>query len=464
MKPEMSDSEEDYLDQSIINTSAFCSDDLNLFVDCLTEICHRNTSINIKTKKNIRSRERQRHKKNHRSALNKTTAFENDEQYMALRSSSSCFSLNESVTDTTLSSINQSSNECDVSCISEQFNDIFAYFSEDVVTDKTLFEDSDESREIISPRSSREEKKTTAPPKRVQMTELQTKSRLILRKIADNEDDTKFKKPFEVAEKIDKKIQLEKNVPSDLAKSDERLNRTSIELNGGREKTYSSMSTLSLHESDSDTNSKRSSHDVNENQLPMKVRDRISYFNETIKSIQEAKSSSVSTPSTSEDDEERTLQRQKSKRRFQENRNYFEKMFKERMLREAILRRNDDENKKKSKSKIVEQKYENDELNQIDYSNEKLNAIRTYVQTKYLLERIQYLIKAITNMDEKRLEKMNLKLLKKFLIFIRDCSYKCQSVCFEIGENFLSDFEMNVLSAEELLISALKSAQLLKVE
>lgn len=463
------------LDQSVMNTSALHDGDLDMFHDVMEELCNKQTDFPSKmSRSNAMRKMRTRanpSKRNRSVALNRSTAFEHHERPDTCRWSSSCHSLND-FGNTTSSSINQSIEESNVSCISEQFNDILAYFSEDV--DQTLFECS-ESEDDETPISMREKKFSPShKSKHGKAKELQTKSRSLMDTIksqSESDQERSFKRPPPFS------IVLKKTSPKKQIGTTERMNRTLGDFSVNRPKNFSSASTLSLHESDSDTN--RNGNDVES--VPTKVRDRISFFNQTIGahfrsasptsatgSSTETTSSRTESPIATSDDEERILERQKSKRKFQQNRDFFEKWLHEQTQkkdREAAKTKTSFATAKKLPQKTADDKTivtANTNSNQIN-GIDKLNAVRTYVQTMYLLERIQSLVKAITRLDEQRLAKMNLKLLKKFLIFIRDCSNQCQTVCFEIGENFLTDFERNVLTADELLISAMKNAHLHEV-
>lgn len=423
----MTDGNDDSLNLSIINTSEINSEDFGLFVDCLEETCQRNT---LARKKTAKSRDRQRSKKSARTSLNQTTAFERDDYYAPLRSSSSCYSVNDGLDDSVATVVDHSVNEVDVSYINEMFSSLFPYLSEDVSTQ--LLEDSDHE----APRE-----KTNAAGKKTEVQQLQAKGEAYVQRANGGKDDRKFKKPY-----TPPKLRVQpRRAPA------ERMNQTT---NEAREKMYSSMSTLSLHESESDSNSKQSSDDLSDHLSAMKVRDRVSFFNETIKSMREPRTPPVSTPSTSSDDE-RALQRQRSKRTFQQNRDYFEKIFRERMVREKAARQQSaveaEANKKLAAPKAEKALAANGEM-----TNGRVAGAQIYAQTKNLLERIQYLVAVVKSLDEHRSEKINLKRLKKHLLFFRDCSHKFQSVCLDFDERFLSELERNVVAAEELLYSALK--------
>lgn len=223
----------------------------------------------------------------------------------------------------------------------------------------------------------------------------------------------------------------------------------------------STSSTASLHDSDSDTAFKKPNNVVKNGN----VRSKVAFFSDH-SSSDRSSSTSPSIQSTISDDDDYQFQRSQSKRNFQRNRNFFENFFKDKNPDQSSndVSINCDEKKSidtaKSDAFFRTATVSNDQ--QIDV-HEKLKAVQTYVQTQYLLERIERLVSAISNLDETRLSSMNLKLLKKFLTFIRDCSYNCTEVCNSISEHVLTDFEKNVMSAEELLYSALKEAQTAQV-
>lgn len=468
----MSVSNDESFNTSVINTSSFRDGDLEMFLDCLEELCKKNDEP-VKVKKSNRPRTRGSRTKNR---LNKTTSFNSVEKFLPPHFSS-CADFqatnDQSVINDTFSSINTTNFSCpdadaNASCISEQFNDIFAYFNEDIVTDKTLFDD---DYEHDTPEACEKENiannllKLSIHPKRIdrEANELQSKSKSILNSIKLNNDlvaQEAFQK--NKVKDLEKQILFGSQNPSGKLTSNVRLNKTVCEPLQSRPHSYSSASTLSLHDSDSSdfVFKKPTNIDIS----TKNVKEKISFFNETI-ATERHNSVSPSIPSTPED-EDYQFQRQRSKRTFQQNRDFFEKMFKERFERESEqksiqnlnltvakdLPKNPNNNNNNVAKAVANNKY-----------NEKLYAVQTYVQTQYLLERIQKLLKAISNLEEQQLSKMNLKSLKKFLIFIRDCSYKCQEVCNNISEHFLTDFEKNVMSAEELLYSALKEADLNEV-
>lgn len=448
---------------SVIDTSSFRAEDFALFMDCLENI--GTTADKVKKTRKSRSRAQRAKAGDAGAALNKTTGFDLGGKRWAPSYFSSCYNLNDAPDhNVSCSTINHTINDdINASVVSEKFNlnDVFAYFEEDF--DKTRFEDSDSNddsskaidteKEKVTKNAVKEKPVRSARPKRVAH---EVKSKTMLAPIpssSESERETSvFKRP--VALPLARKIIAAAKKPdgkltTGIDVADNRLNRTVDDAHVKQPQRYSSASTLSLHESDSDSVAKKTTatNDATSYVAPS-VRDKISFFNQTIseRSSSPAPPTMPSTPLTSEDDEFQ-FQRQKSQRKFQQKREFFEKIFSERFA--------GGEAPSSCKSNAPASKALTQEQN-ID----KLEAVETYVQTKYLLERIQLLIKAIMNMDEAQLNKMDLKKLKKFLLFIRDCSYNCQQVCFEISENFLTDFEKNVMSAEELLFSALKAVHM----
>lgn len=340
---------------------------------------------------------------------------------------------------------------------SEQFENIFAYFEQDVTTDDLLLSDESDidERPIDTPPNERENvtsdfqnlllsdqpesnKKQSPEP-----IDIQNNSKAILNKI-------QLFNGFEPRKNIGKK-------PSQRQQQQQRMQHRPVSV-------LSTSSTASLHDSDSDTNTFKKPFDIVRHGT---VRNKVAFFSDH-SSTERSSSASPSIQSVSDDDDYR-FQRTQSKHRFQKNRSFFEDFFKEKQNDESsidtstfriennqsIIKKDIDnsENEKINKTRKSDQIVSN----QID-PQEKLKAVQTYVQTQYLLERIQRLVTAISNLDEKRLGSMNLKLLKKFLSFIRDCSYNCTEVCNAISQNVLTDFEKNIMSAEDLLYSALKGA------
>lgn len=475
------DLNESSLNTSVIDTSSFRAEDFALFMDCLENIGTKNTTEKVKKTRKSRSRANRVKDSDAGAVLNKTTGCDLGGKRWAPSYFSSCYNLNDAavhdqsaLTDITCSTINQTINDnIDASVISEQFNlnEVFAYFNEDI--DKTRFDDSDsnddsakvdkadaEKENVAKNASPKEKPARNARPKRVTH---EAKSKTMLAPIhssSDSERDTPiFKRPNAVplgrkiivaAKKPNAKLPAVSDVPDN-----NRLSRTMNDAPATTKQTqrYSSASTLSLHESDSDSVAQKNAtnDDGGGTYVAPNVREKISFFNQTIneRSASPATLSTLSAPPSAlpSEDEEYQFQREKSKRKFQQKREFFEKIFSERLAGDKQSSVHPS-NTPKPHALTHEQKLD------------KLEAVEAYVQTKYLLERIQMLTKAISNMDEAQCQKMDLKKLKKFLLFIRDCSYKCQQVCFEISENFLTDFEKNVMSVEELLFSALKAVHM----
>lgn len=488
---------ENSFNSSIIDTSSFRAEDFALFMDCLENLGTKNTASAEKVKKTRKTRSRAHRTKDDdvAAALNKTTGCdlggggggggESGGKRWAPSYFSSCYNLNDAsahdpnaLANITCSTINQTINDdIDASVVSEQFNlnEVFAYFNADF--DKTRFEDSDsndESSKVVDRESEKgivtkmvpKEKPTrTARPKRTVTHEAKNKTMLapILSSSESERETATFKRPNAppLARKIIAAAQKPNaKLPTNNDVAGNRLNRTMNDAAHVKQtQRYSSASTLSLHGSDSDTVVKPNSvadDSTKSKYVAPNVQDKISFFNRTISESSASPvtpsasvSVSASAPSASED-EDYQFQRQKSKRKFQQKREFFEKIFRERFSA------SDNEPASNDRTPIAPKSHALTQNERID----KLEAVETYVQTKYLLERIQLLIKAISNMDEAQMEKMNLKKLKKFLLFIRDCSYNCQQVCFDISEKFLTDFEKNVMSAEELLFSALKAVHM----
>lgn len=234
----------------------------------------------------------------------------------------------------------------------------------------------------------------------------------------------------------------------------------------------STSSTASLHDSDSDTAFEKPNGGAVKNG---NVRSKVAFFNDHSSSDRSSSTSPSVQSTISDNNDDFQFQRSQSKHKFKQRRDFFENYFKNKNSDRSSL--NDDTSKNCGGSgggghelpsgaakndTFFRTENANDNAIQID-AHEKLKAVQTYVQTQYLLERIERLVSAISNLDETRLSSMNLKLLKKFLTFIRDCSYNCTEVCNSISENVLTDFEKNVMSAEELLYSALKDAHTAQV-
>lgn len=340
---------------------------------------------------------------------------------------------------------NLSFNDTYATINSDQFENIFAYFDQDVTTDNLLFSDEsdDESQHIQPPierdnvannpqnihfnEKSKSKKKQSM--QRQDTKDIQNKSKAILNKIQQFNDAAEPMQPI-----VGTRPSHSQNRP---------------------DSALSTASTTILHDSDSDTIFKKPNGMVRNGN----VRCKVAFFSDH-SSSDRSSSASPSIQSASDDDEYQ-FQRTKSKRDFKRNRDFFENFFKvkphdQSEIDTSILPNKSLTNHLKSNDENFREQASNTEP--ID-AHEKLMAVQTYVQTQYLLERIQRLVTAISNLDEKRLSSMNLRLLKKFLTFIRDCSYNCTEVCNTIGQHVLSDFEKNVMSAEELLYKALREAQ-----
>lgn len=353
--------------------------------------------------------------------------------------------LDESAVNATFSAANTSCMSFNDTCTtinSDQLQNIFAYFEQDVTTDDLLFSDesdTDDRREqtpnerdnlasnlqnlLLTDKSKAKKKQTH----RQETKDIQNKSKAILNKIQQFNG-----------------IEPKNNAGT---KPSHTQNRPVSVL--------STSSTASLHDSDSDTVFRKPYNVVKKGN----VRSKVAFFSDH-SSSDRSSSASPSIQSTSDDDEFQ-FQRTQSKRDFKRNRDFFENFFKVKPHDQSTIDTSTIHTEQKATNGTKNDEHfcnETPNVNQID-AHEKLRAVQTYVQTQYLLERIQRLVTAISNLDEKRLSSMNLKLLKKFLTFIRDCSYNCTEVCNTISQHVLTDFEKNVMSAEELLYSALKDAQ-----
>lgn len=358
---------------------------------------------------------------------------------------------------------------------SENLESIFAYFDQDVTTHDLLFSDDeadDESATVaalaavaisatdaqtqsqrpnsceqfastllqhFSPTEKPKSKKKQQLQQRAETKEIQCKSKAILNRIQQfNGIEPKKSDCDGVGTKPPKYIQ--KNRPVSV---------------------LSTSSTASLHDSDSDSTTFKKPCGVVKNG---NVRSKVAFFSDH-SSSDRSSSTSPSIQSNISDDDDFQFQRTQSKRNFKRNRDFFEGFFKVKGPDQTINVTRDEKKSTGGGAKngtFFRAEISNDNETQID-AHEKLKAVQTYVQTQYLLERIERLVSAISNLDETRLSSMNLKLLKKFLTFIRDCSYNCTEVCNSISENVLTDFEKNVMSAEELLYSALKDAHTAQV-
>lgn len=467
---------EDYFNTSVVDTSSIQDGDYDMFLDCLEELCKSKKTDDNQTKPMKKSK-RSKNQENHNKAVSSPA-------HLSQSIDSSRISSNKSQSQSVSRTANPSANNSCVSIsdisanitgISDQFSDIFAYFDEDVTSSEIYF---DELSNEISPSrvsggiacekeniSQNVEKlvsddikpkvnystytKTKASNKNADAKHIQSESVDILKTIE------KFNSISRTNDKTEEK--MTKLPESPKMRSDKRLNRTVDDSNRKQRPTSCSLSTastLSLHSSDNDAAVFKKPFDV---LTGVNVKSKIAFFTDS--STDRSSSTSPSIPS---DDDEFVFKRTESKRNFDKNRNFFENYFK--------VKHDDEKTVHEKQSNELQSKYDEQSLNErnsckqnpfvayeID-ANEKLKAVQTYVQTQYLLERIQRLVVAISNLDENRMSSMNLKLLKKFLTFIRDCSYSCTEVCYDISEHFLTDFEKNVMSAEELLYSALKMA------
>lgn len=453
---EVSDEETSLNNTSIINTSTFREGDLELFLDCIEELCKKN----VPTKKN-------KSKSKSRSSIKKQILNEqkqqqlnesiNSNQHINARQKLNLSDVNEvnssNTTNISFSTNNDTSYaDTDMSYINEHFNDIFAYFDEDVITESSPLVNNEaysvEKENIMSNFQDCEKLKESpqqksykiipdrSKPTKIQIKEVQNKSKAILNLIKENEYYAK---------------EIQCNQQHNFNQEDsERENLTKI-------KHYDNKNQFNCNIVN--TNEKFNDEDImNNGMLNVSVKEKISFFNNTT-AMQRCNSVSPSIPSSSSSsisDEEMEIHRKS----FQETRDYFEKIFEEKFrLQRTQTNASNESFAKRKNNNFIET---NTEQNLNDYDR-KIYAAKTYLQTQHLLERIQILVKAISKLDETRLSSMNLRLLKKFLVFIRDCSYKCQTVCFNITEEFLTDFKRNVMSAEELLISALPQSTLSQV-
>lgn len=537
----MADHDEIDHNVSVIDTSTFHDGDLDLFLDCIQQLCDKNLKkkskkrggqiprampytndyepvhdelIHVYGSPNDISHTADPHHQYVGNSFSDRNEFDNS---MNMHDYSQMMAGNgHDVTDT------------DLTYLSEQFNDIFRYFDEDVVPDKTLFEDdfADVDSEVdrateapprpkVTPkkranasatvrqmqtknvrptaaaqalkqqqqpvqsasmakseqmpppltpsRASARMNRTYGPKKNgwsKEYRELQNKSNAILHSIKANDE---F---HEKLRRFQQKIE-ESSEDSDCRSGGggghygramyDKLNRTCNDVYR-KNRTYNdlllsddnnaraslSSSCLSICETDSDAPDRVQLQPYNNGAYTRaNVREKILFFNN---STATSRCSSASPFGSSEDDE-CELYRRNSKRNFQQKRQYFEKFL---------------NNERRMATTGAASTLPLSPLLAIDADNEqrddafeqrRLDAIEQFVQTRHLLERIQILIKAISKLDEKRLSTMNLGRLKKFLLFIRDASYKCQEVCANISEEFLQGFENSVMSAEELLFS-----------
>lgn len=426
----------------VYNTSALECGDFDLIIEHL--LCKPK-----KSKRSKKSTHRKVHSAQSVPALNAIGSFNAPDE------------TDESMANATFSALNNSYlsslNDTCTTISSEHFENIFAYFDQDVATDDLLVsdesdDDNDERKHIESSPLNEIENLTnslqnlmltdTLKPKKKQTTrqetqDIQNKSKSILNKIQQFNG-------IEPRNIVGKKPTHRSPIQRPVS-------------------VVSTSSSASMHDSDSDTATFKKPFNVAINRG--NVRSKVAFFNDHSTS-ERSSSASPSIQSTSDDDDYQ-FRRTQSKHKFQQNCNFFEKFFKDNhdhsildtsTIRTAEMTGKTVEKKQIEKKFTVEsEKIKNDMAKPINV-HEKLKAVQTYVQTQYLLERIQRLVAAISSLDEKRLKSMNLRLLKKFLTFIRDCSYNCTEVCNTISQHVLTDFEKNVMSAEELLYSALKDA------
>lgn len=153
------------------------------------------------------------------------------------------------------------------------------------------------------------------------------------------------------------------------------------------------------------------------------------------------------------EEQEKQFFRQHSKRKFEESRRNLESFFNDKIPHCE----NDDDGSNTTAPSMqsidrpaIENDYNNMDDCMLNKFMNKLSAIETFVQTQQFLQRIRYLVKAITKLDETRMTTMNLERLRNFLIFIRDCSNDCQNVCADISEYILSDLENCSMTQKEL--------------
>lgn len=359
--------------------------------------------------------------------------------------------------------------------INSEFDQIFAYFDQDVTTNDLMISDDDEfessnidlSKLILHSTNERENiacnfekmpltdiktKSKKKPSQRQETKDVQTKSKTILNKIQQFNG-------MQPINKVGKSPIVLQRQPK------QQPQRNQVRPGS----SFSTSSTVTLHDSDSDTTFKKPFDVVNKGN----VRNKVAFFNDAT-ATERSSSASPSTQSTSDDDEYQ-FRRTQSRRNFQRNCDFFENFFKDkndpdqsvidtstfRIGKHEISGTQFYDGNFMKMSSNDDYEHANDE-NRLD-PHEKLKAVRTYVQTQFFLQRIQLLVAKVSELDEKKLNLMNLKLFKKFLTRIRDCSYKCTEVLNTIGENVLTDFERNSMSAEELLYTALKEAHIAQV-
>lgn len=495
---------------SVIDTSAFHDGDLDLFLDCIQQLCD----------KKLKKKSKKRGQRSVQSQIDNESLHNHYEQVdfdyghsvnMAdphHDAANAAIYMNETdnsfnVSDYSQIASNNDVADTDLTYLSEQFNDIFRYFDEDV--DKTLFDEVDvdvvssascsmdamkpkttpkkrsveqapaENTEVAlqqpeqQPLSSQQSQLMPPPPasQRSQRfsrsygpkkngwsreyRELQNKSNGILKTIKVNEEFHNKLRKFQqkIEESSEESDCRGGNYPRAGDKLNQtcadiyRQNRTSNDLMGDNIRASLSSSCLSICETDSDAPGIMQSKPYNNGAYSRpNVRTKIQFFNN---STSTSRCSSASPFGSSEDDE-CELYRRNSKRIFQQKRQYFEKI----------------QNREQPTASVGtdamapadgDGPFTNDSEGSEETFDRRIEALQQFVQTRHLLERIQILNKAFTKLDEKRLSTMNLDRLKKFMVFLRDAWYKCQEVCFNISEEFLDGFKQNVTSAEELLFS-----------
>lgn len=78
----------------------------------------------------------------------------------------------------------------------------------------------------------------------------------------------------------------------------------------------------------------------------------------------------------------------------------------------------------------------------------KLSSIESYA---LIINRLNRLVNAISQLDKTRLNGMNLKSLKNFLYFIKIYSYECVNISSSIRKDIAKDLEKKLLTNEDLL-------------
>lgn len=441
---------ENMLNMSVVNTSAIHGDDFDMFLDCLEEL-YKNKGTDDDKKRKSRKTKRS---KNGKMPKQKDTQAGVDDTFQPVVSHDN---LEESVINSTHSTMDTSQwspNDTLLTVNSEQLNNIFAYFEQDVATDEFLSDDLPDNHENNSDELTSNFtnlKIATDHGDNVSSSEEPVEKEQI------PAEDAVRTKNHSILDKINQFNHVEP--PTNFGAK--ALHRVKAKPSADTEShRLSSASTSSVHDSNIDLTFKKPKDVIDAGTVKRKV----VFFSDPI--VTELRSPSIHSLSQSED-EDYEFKRTQSKRQFHKNRDFFENYFKSKTDAVSVKSTQSaptgsfDRQTKHQFAAHSEQnlcKQTENHCSDID-PNEKLQAVQTYVQTKYLLERIQRLVAAISSLDEKRLSTMNLKLLKKFLTYIRDCSYNCTDVCDKISEHFLTDFERNVMSAEDLLISALRVAQ-----